>query len=267
MIATDTPEQLKTSPPTHLAPGSTGSLTYRRIRTDYQKNHPVIQEILADHYAKLLSPIFTRLFVRAALTPNQVTVLMILAGLVGAALFALPQLACKILGIIAIHLWYVFDCSDGEVARITKTFSKFGTEIDFTAHLVNHPLFNLAFIYTLACTGRYNAQLLWVTGVISISAELVLRNLICFHYVYELKMKRSIPSGGKRSLLKGVVIHFVNFFTLYPNFALAFPLVYLADRYFGTSIALFYLFVHTGLSSLLAARGAFKWVGTVLRAG
>jgi phosphatidylserine synthase len=191
---------------------------------------------------------------------------MMVAGMIGATLFAIPQIACKVCGLVFIHLWYVLDCSDGETARITKQFSKFGTEIDYTAHVVNHPLFNLAFAYSLVGMRRYNFQLVLFASILSISAELVLRNLIAFFHIYKLKMSQEISKNGDW-LFKRICIHLVNFFTVYPNFVLVFPLAYFVDYYSGTSFALYYLFIQTALSSLMAIWISYKWSRMIVNVG
>ena len=120
-------------------------MKYSTIRKEYQ-HHTLDGMVFVDPYATLLSPLVTNVCLRLKLIPNVVTLCMIGSGALGAVFFALPFLWAKILGTVLIHLWYVLDCSDGEVARITKRFSKFGTEIDYTAHVVNHPLFLAAFL-------------------------------------------------------------------------------------------------------------------------
>ena len=140
--------------------------SYREIRRRYQP-HDWWCPSLIDHYAYLISPLFTGIFVKAGIAPNSVTVLMIAAGMIGAILFAGPQLWLKVYGLLFLHLWYVLDCSDGEVARITGTFSKFGKEMDYTAHLVNHPLFNLAFASSLAALDRSNLRLIVFAAILS----------------------------------------------------------------------------------------------------
>src|SRR5207244_6926830 len=127
----------------------------------------------------------------------------------------------KVLGLLFIHIWYVLDCSDGEVARIKNYFSKFGTEIDYTAHMVNHPIFNLAFIYSLIGMGRWNSRIVLFVAILSISAELVLRNLCTFHSIYDSKMSISIATKqSKKGSLRNMASRIVGFFSIYPNFVL-----------------------------------------------
>jgi len=241
------------------------ALTYKTIRRDYQ-THCAIEPVLVDHYAKLLSPLLTPLFVRFGIIPNVVTVFMMISGIIGAALFALPPLWAKVAGLVFIHLWYVLDCCDGEVARITRRFSRMGTEIDYTAHLVNHPLFNLAFAVSLIQLHRYSTPLILFIAIISISAELMLRNLLSLRYIYELKLGVAIVEERRDKPYKAVALCATNFFSLYPNFALFFSAVFIAESCFGTTISFWYLLVQLVVSSLVAARMAFIWIRSLVRA-
>lgn len=239
--------------------------SYREIRTSFQV-HPRIEPVLVDHYAKFLSPLFTKVFLRLGTTPNQVTVLMMLSGILGGCLFALPGIWIKAAGIVFIHVWYVLDCSDGEVARITRRFSPFGKEIDYTAHIIDHPVFNLAFAITLLQTARHAAPVVLFVAILGISAELVLRNIMSFYIIRDLKIPASPSQPSEPSNLKSIFVHFVNAFTLYPNFALAFPLCHLIDHFMGTNLAFPYLCFHTGLSTLVAIRSTTTWVKRIVAA-
>jgi phosphatidylglycerophosphate synthase len=238
-------------------------ISYATIRRNYQ-SHARFEDIVVDYYAKVISPLITPALVKAKITPNKVTVLMMIVGVVGAALFAVPQIICKAIGLLFIHLWYVLDCCDGEVARITKTFSKFGTEIDFTAHVVNHPLFNIAFVLALVGMSRYDTKFLLSVSIVCISAEMVLRNLMGFAHIYDLKIDKGAAVGRKTGLLKDAAVQFVNLFTMYPNFVLVFPVVYFVDWRFGTSIAVWYLLIQTVMSSLLAIWTSSKWIARIV---
>jgi hypothetical protein len=81
---------------------------------------------------------FTWLFVKLNVSANQVSLLMILTGLAGAALFIPHLLWLNIIGVFMMILTEVFDCVDGEVARWTKKPSLKGLYLD----LVNHVLCN-----------------------------------------------------------------------------------------------------------------------------
>jgi phosphatidylglycerophosphate synthase len=239
------------------------TLSYQIIRKEYQ-THCGIEPVLVDHYAKLLSPLLTPLFVRFGIIPNVVTVFMMVSGIVGAAFFALPPLWAKIAGLFFIHLWYVLDCCDGEVARITKRFSRMGTEIDYTAHLVCHPLFNLAFAISLIQLHRYDARLILLIATIGISAELMLRNLLTLRSVFQLKegpaSQKSRQNDALAIIRKGVI----QALCTYPNLALVLPICFAIDIASGTSVSFYYLLVQTSVSVLMAARGYASWLRMIL---
>jgi phosphatidylglycerophosphate synthase len=97
-------------------------------------------------FSARISPLFTAIFVKYGVRPNSITILMILSGLLGAALFAVDNVVVKVAGYVFIQLWFVMDCCDGEVARITKDYSKYGTEMDYLAHILTHPAFQISFL-------------------------------------------------------------------------------------------------------------------------
>ena len=67
---------------------------------------------------------------RRGIGPNQVTVFALCVGLAAAAAFATGERAGYIVGAALLYLSFVFDCVDGQLARYTRRFSKFGAYID-----------------------------------------------------------------------------------------------------------------------------------------
>ncbi|CUO43860.1 CDP-alcohol phosphatidyltransferase family protein [Clostridium disporicum] len=213
-------------------------MKYREIREKYQGQN----ETIVDAYATSISPIITKWFLTKKFTPNEITIMMILSGIIGAILFSINSIILKMLGIVFIHMWYILDCSDGEVARIKKQFSKFGTEIDYSAHILNHPLFNISFAISLISLNRYNIAFVLVLTIILISIDGIFRNLYAFEVIYKVKMeeeiqKGAIYKGSRLSILKRVVFQFVH----YPNYALIFPIIFVSDYFIGSNIAILFL--------------------------
>ena len=191
-----------------------------------------------------ISPITTFLFIKNHIKPNTVTLLMIISGIVGAGFFSLPNIGCKILGVFFIYLWFIFDCSDGEVARMTKTFSIFGKEFDLIAHITNHPLFILAFLASLIQIDRYNLNLLFILAIVLISSELILRNMISLDIICNFKMKEQKQTSKKsQNLIIKIIKYMYANSVLFPNFALLFPVCFIIDYYFRTDIGYYYLII------------------------
>ncbi len=81
-------------------------------------------------FVRRLSKPLTRLSLRLGLTPNTITVISFLIGLLAALAFAQGSRLWLIVGAIALQLSLVVDCVDGEVARATRRFSALGAWLD-----------------------------------------------------------------------------------------------------------------------------------------
>lgn len=236
-------------------------MKYSTIRKEYQ-HHGLNGMVFVDPYATLLSPLTTKLFLKLGWIPNVVTLCMIGSGILGAVFFALPFLWAKILGTVLIHLWYVLDCSDGEVARITKRFSKFGTEIDFTAHIVNHPLFLAAFLLTLLQSNTGISQLTLCAVFFGILAlNMIYRNLSSFGLLYDLKTEKNASAVQPgRWGLKQLIVFCFNIFVQLPNFALLFPIV----SFISSQAAFWYAVIVLGFNVLFVPYGVLSWLRRIV---
>ena len=67
---------------------------------------------------------------RRGFTPNQVTTVSVLIGLLAAAAFATGERWGLVAGAVLLQLAFTTDCVDGQLARYTRTFSKLGAWLD-----------------------------------------------------------------------------------------------------------------------------------------
>lgn len=81
---------------------------------------------------------FTRLFLAIGLSPNSITALAGLIGLVAAAGFGLGNYSAGVVAAVLFQLAAVIDCCDGEVARLTFTESPFGAWLDLVLDNIVH---------------------------------------------------------------------------------------------------------------------------------
>ncbi len=91
------------------------------------------QDILWNTYvARPFAAIFVAAFRRTPITPNQVTILgaLVFFGVV-AALIAIPGIWGLVVAALILELAYIFDCADGQLARITGKTSEVGSYFDF----------------------------------------------------------------------------------------------------------------------------------------
>src|SRR3954470_5036599 len=86
--------------------------------------HPTMDRRSGEHWAGLLymrklSIYATWLLAKTPISPNQVTGLMILSGLLAGAVLAVPGVWAAVAAALLIQLYLLLDCSDGELARWT----------------------------------------------------------------------------------------------------------------------------------------------------
>lgn len=191
-----------------------------------------------------LSPFFSAWFVNNRITPNQVTLMMILSGLLGSILFSLPILICKIVGAVFIQLWFVFDLSDGEVARYSKQYSKYGTEMDFMAHVINHPFFIVSFLLCFRQLYDIEWHKLCILFGVFLVSEFWARSTVSFYNIIENDRKKNIgfeplKNNKNNGCVRNIISYVRGNIWAFPNYVLIFPFLYGLDALFHTTYFLY----------------------------
>lgn len=232
--------------------------TIEKIKSE---NKPSLKDLFLSSYliSQRISPYMSSFYIKRNIIPNQITLHMIYSGIIGAILFSLDNIYIKLIGAIFIHMWFILDCSDGEVARYTKTFSRYGKELDYMAHLINHPLFGIAICISLIQLNRYNAYT--VIGLVFCSnfLDYAVRNLTKLDLIYNLKSPNERNSNNKISWdKKRIILFFTSIFTLYPNLILFGVIIYFIDYYMGTNILYIYLIINIVITFLFVIKDMIK---------
>ncbi|MFJ9643273.1 CDP-alcohol phosphatidyltransferase family protein [Streptomyces sp. NPDC004244] len=81
-------------------------------------------------YMREVSLRITRVLVGTKVTPNQLTYLMTLCGVLAAPALLVPGVWGAVLGVVMVQLYLLLDCVDGEVARWKKQYSLSGVYLD-----------------------------------------------------------------------------------------------------------------------------------------
>jgi 1L-myo-inositol 1-phosphate cytidylyltransferase / CDP-L-myo-inositol myo-inositolphosphotransferase len=131
-----------------LSTGSNPAHWYQEVRNlgDVQAaEHKLFASLKSDfegfvdrYFNRILSRQFTRVFLALGLSPNSVTVLATMIGLVAAVGFGLGTYTAGLAAALPFQLAAVIDCCDGEVARLTFTESPFGAWLDIAMDNVVH---------------------------------------------------------------------------------------------------------------------------------
>ncbi|MCX4531158.1 CDP-alcohol phosphatidyltransferase family protein [Streptomyces sp. NPDC002596] len=81
-------------------------------------------------YMREISLHIDRYLVNTKITPNQLTYLMTVCGVLAAPALLVPGIAGAVLGVVMVQLYLLLDCIDGEIARWKKQFSLGGVYLD-----------------------------------------------------------------------------------------------------------------------------------------
>jgi phosphatidylglycerophosphate synthase len=81
-------------------------------------------------YMREISLRVDRYLVNTRVTPNQLTYVMTVCGVLAAPALLVPGVWGAVLGVVAVQLYLLLDCVDGEVARWKKQFSLNGVYLD-----------------------------------------------------------------------------------------------------------------------------------------
>ncbi|MFF3582374.1 CDP-alcohol phosphatidyltransferase family protein [Streptomyces mirabilis] len=81
-------------------------------------------------YMRSLSLRVTRLMLSTRVSPNQITTVMVFAGVLSGVALVVPGLGGAVLSVLFMQLYLLLDCVDGEVARWRRQFSPLGVYLD-----------------------------------------------------------------------------------------------------------------------------------------
>lgn len=98
------------------------------------RNRKSAEHWVADVYLRDLSPYLTRQLLRTSISPNGVTVIMIITGASAGLALLIPGLAGAFLAAVLGQLQMLWDCCDGEVARWRQKTSTAGVFLDKIGH-------------------------------------------------------------------------------------------------------------------------------------
>lgn len=90
------------------------------------------------YFNRKLSRWFTRIFLAVGASPNAITMVATVVGLLAAVGFGLGTYQSAIVAALLFQFAAVIDCCDGEVARLTFTESPFGAWLDIAMDNVVH---------------------------------------------------------------------------------------------------------------------------------
>jgi len=95
-----------------------------------------VEEFLDLIFYRPLAFLFVKAVYKTSLTPNQITVLALIAGVTGGLFYFANTSTALAAGAVLLIIYDVLDCSDGMVARLKKNGTFFGRVLDGIADYV-----------------------------------------------------------------------------------------------------------------------------------
>jgi phosphatidylglycerophosphate synthase len=150
---------------------------------------------LVDRYVnRKCSGLLTRLFLKLRWTPNTITMVSMVVGLVAAGFFVPGAWEFALIGALLFQLSVIIDCCDGEVARLTFSESKFGQELDIWADNVVH----IAIFAGIACGAYLQGPWEHTPLPLILGASAVLANVVSLLLVNAARQLRSRQPDWRR---------------------------------------------------------------------
>ena len=148
------------------------SLTIDEIKKRTEKKDG---SFFARYLARPVSRRITVRLYRTSISPLIITLFGSLVGIIGGLLFLLNIYWATVLAGILVALSYVFDCVDGEIARLNQKCTKTGALLDeYSDRIVD--------IVVILCLGLVNYWIygfywIWIIAFLAIAGDLTMVNI------------------------------------------------------------------------------------------
>jgi hypothetical protein len=165
----------------------------RKICIKKHKKGVTKPHIWATLFARRVSIYITWLLVKyTKISANQVTIWQLVVSLVGLGFLCSPDVSAAFVGILFLHLGYIFDNVDGEIARYRKSQSINGMFLDFVNHEIIIPLiFSCLSFHLFFTTGEFIYFALSILLLIARNNPVGKARQIMIYYLIE---KRNSPT-------------------------------------------------------------------------
>ncbi|MFZ1979298.1 MAG: CDP-alcohol phosphatidyltransferase family protein [Bacteroidota bacterium] len=111
-----------------------------KLIEEYKKSlkHIEAEEPLDLYFYRIISFLFVKIILPFPITPNQISIAALAMGLMSAVFYAFGTREAFIIAAVFYAMYYLFDLSDGQVARLKKNGTRIGRIVDGIADYVTH---------------------------------------------------------------------------------------------------------------------------------
>ena len=178
---------------------------------------------------------FFLLKINKNITPNQVTTFSLIWGLSGAILLSFPRHFCWILGCLIYIFFFIWDCVDGEIARMTKKSSAVGSYWDAMVHSFVNPA---VLIFSSLGLYKYSGLIVIlylgiISGICIVILDILRLTLSNLKLIKALKKDIEIKSSISGWQNKHIVKALLRSFRSFEGFAILLFLASVIDFWLG----------------------------------
>lgn len=187
-----------------------------------EKGQPasVMNRRVAEHwtgpaYLRKISPYLSQIFLRLNFSPTAVTWLMVLLGWSASWILTNPSLWAVFLVFLLAQLQMLADCSDGEVARITKNFNPAGIFVDRIGHYTTESFFAVAFGIRVYQAGDFRDLIWGLVLALLIVFNKLLNDLV--HVTRALSGLDKLSENSRVAIPNNIILRFLkSLFRFFP---------------------------------------------------
>ena len=184
--------------------------------------------------------------VRLGISANAVTVAWGVAGLIGSFCMVPHRVSWNLVGFAFWQLWYMGDCVDGEVARLTEKPSLLGLYLDELNHVVVNSTFVLALGLHAYCLSRSVSTLVFTIAIYSLwHWKREIARVVNASLVVRGNLPRTSRVGRKSSAMSYFVRRVVLSFAEDVDAILIISAIILASHSIGAHIVTYGLYVYS----------------------
>lgn len=106
-------------------------VTYKQLKETFPEEKKSVESIYGRIIpVRKISYLFSLPLIRMNVTAFQASVLSMLIAVLACVSLSIDSNIARIIGVILVPVWHIFDCVDGNIARYTHTASDFGSAVD-----------------------------------------------------------------------------------------------------------------------------------------
>lgn len=167
-----------------------------------KENHQRIKNgLLETFYFRKISILFSRPLSKTRITPNQISLFSLFLSLIAAGFFLLGDYKYIVIGSLFLNIAYIFDCVDGEVARLKNAQSRLGDWFDSVLDRITY--FSIFVAITLGIYFTTKNPIVLILGLFAVPSVMMIGFLSAFRGLTSELIKKSVLELNKKTFIGG----------------------------------------------------------------